>query len=51
MNKKFEVIFLEQAIDFLQSLDVKTRIKIYYNVDKAKLGLDSKLLKKLTGEI
>jgi len=51
MNKKFEVIFLEQAIDFLQSLDLKTRKKIYYNIDKAKLGLDPKLLKKLTGNI
>jgi phage-related protein len=51
MNKKFEVVFLEQAIDFLQSLDLKTRKKIYYNVDKAKLGLDPKLFKKLTGDI
>jgi phage-related protein len=51
MNKRFEVIFLEQAIDFLDSLDLKTREKIYYNVDKAKLGLDPKLFKKLTDEI
>jgi len=51
MNKKFEVIFLEQAIDFLDSLDLKTREKIYYNVDKAKLGLDPKLFKKLTDDI
>jgi phage-related protein len=51
MNKRFEVIFLEQAIDFLDSLDLKTREKIYYNVDKAKLGLDPKLFKKLTDDI
>ena len=51
MNKKFEVIFLEQAIDFLQSLDLKIRKKIYYNVDKAKLGLDPKLFKKLNDDI
>lgn len=51
MNKKFEVVFLEQAIDFLESLDLKTREKIYYNVDKAKLGLDPKLFKKLTDDI
>lgn len=51
MNKKFEVIFLEHAIEFLNSLDLKTREKIYYNVDKAKLGLDPKLFKKLTDEI
>jgi phage-related protein len=51
MNKNFEVVFLEQAIHFLYSLDLKTRKKIYYNVDKAKLGLDPKLFKKLTDDI
>lgn len=51
MSKNFEVILLEQAIDFLQSLDLKTRKKIYYNLDKAKLGLDPKLFKKLTDDI
>jgi len=51
MNKNFEVIFLEHAIEFLESLDIKTRRKIYYNVDKARLGLDPKLFKKLTDEI
>lgn len=51
MNKNFEVVFLEQAIEFLYSLDLKTRKKIYYNVDKAKLGLDPKLFKKLTDDI
>ena len=51
MNKNFEVIFLEQALEFLEELDLKTRQKIYYNIDKAKLGLDPKLFKKLTDEI
>ncbi len=51
MNKNFDVIFLEEALDFLDSLDLKTRAKIYYNIDKAKLGLDPKLFKKLTDEI
>lgn len=45
MDKNFEVIFLEQALEFLEKLDLKARQKIYYNVDKAKLGLDPKLLK------
>jgi phage-related protein len=40
MEKKFEVVFLEQAIDFLENLDEKTRKKIYYNLDKAKLVND-----------
>jgi len=51
MNKNFEVIFLEQALEFLDSLDLKTRRKIYYNIDKAKFGLEPKLFKKLTDEI
>ena len=51
MKQRFEVIFLEEAIDFLESLDLKARKKIYYNIDKAKLGLDPKLFKKLTDDI
>jgi hypothetical protein len=37
MKAKFEVIFLEQAIGFLEKLDDKLRKKIYYNIDKSKL--------------
>lgn len=51
MEKNFEVIFLKEALEFLEKLDLKTRQKIYYNIDKAKLGLDPKLFKKLKGEI
>lgn len=51
MKKRFNVVFLEQAIDFLDGLDLKTREKIYYNIDKAKLGLDPKLFKKLNDDI
>lgn len=51
MGPKFEVIFLEQAIDFMSKLDLKTRKKIYYNLDKAKLENDPKMFKKLTDEI
>lgn len=51
MNPKFQVVFLEQAIDFIETLDLKAKKKIYYNIDKAKLGIDSKLFKKLTDDI
>lgn len=51
MNRKFEVVFLEEAIDFIDSLDIKARKKIYFNVDKAKDVNDPKLFKKLTNEI
>ena len=37
MEKRFEVIFLEQAIDFMSKVDKKAKAKIYYNLDKAKL--------------
>lgn len=51
MNKKFEVILLEEAVGFIDSLDLKARKKIYYNLDKAGYGIDPKLFKKLTDEI
>jgi phage-related protein len=51
MKSKFEVIFLEQAIEFVGKLDKKTRTKIFYNIDKAKLINDPKLFKKLKDEI
>jgi phage-related protein len=43
MNKKFEVVLLEEALSFIDSLDLKTRKKIYYNLDKARYGNDPKL--------
>jgi phage-related protein len=51
MKPKFEVVFLEQAIDFISKLDAKVKKKIYYNLDKAKLDNDPKLFKKLTDDI
>jgi phage-related protein len=51
MEKRFEVVFLEQAMDFMAKVDKKAKSKIYYNLDKAKLGLDQKLFKKLTDDI
>lgn len=51
MKVNFEVIFLEQAIEFVENMDSKSRNKIYYNIDKAKLINDPKLFKKLEGEI
>jgi hypothetical protein len=46
MEKRFEVVFFEQAIDFMSKVDKKAKAKIYYNLDKAKLGLDPKTLQK-----
>lgn len=49
--KKFEVIFLTEARDFLLALDEKSRDKIIFNIDKAKVKNDNELFKKLKGEI
>ncbi|MCB0480400.1 MAG: type II toxin-antitoxin system RelE/ParE family toxin [Flavobacteriales bacterium] len=51
MTKKFDVILLEDALDFIESIDLKTRAKIYYNIDKAREVNDPKIFKKLTHEI
>lgn len=48
MDKKFNVDFLGEAIDFIDELDDKTKEKIYYNIRKAQLVSDSELFKKLT---
>ena len=47
MNKKFNVEFLGEAIDFMELLDNKTREKIYYNARKAQIVNDPELFKKL----
>lgn len=47
MEKKFKVDFLGEAIDFMESLEEKSREKIYYNARKAQIVNDPELLKKL----
>jgi len=51
MVPKFEVIFLEEAINFVENLDEKTRKKIFYNIDKARLLNDPKLFEKIEDDI
>ncbi len=51
MGKKFDVIFLDEAIEFLEEVDEKVREKIVYNIDKASYHNDPKLLKKLNDHI
>jgi len=47
MKKKFNVDFLGEAIDFMESLDEKTREKIYYNLRKSQVVNNPELFKKL----
>lgn len=51
MIEKFKVIFLKEAREFLLTLDEKSRDKIIFNIDKAKLKNDKELFKKLNREI
>lgn len=48
---KFRVTFLEEATEFIDKLDEKTRDKILYNIWKARTTNDKELFKKLQDEI
>jgi phage-related protein len=48
---KFRVEFLEDAKQFLDGLEEKARVKIYYNIWKARITNDKELFKKLQDEI
>ena len=48
---KFRVIFLDEAKEFLDGLDEKTRNKIIYNVWKSRSFNNNELFKKLQDEI
>ena len=47
----FEIRFLEEANEFLASLDKKSAAKVIYNIDLAEQTNDSRLFKKLQDEI
>ncbi|HEY5463964.1 MAG TPA: type II toxin-antitoxin system RelE/ParE family toxin [Hanamia sp.] len=47
----FQVIFLEEADEFIGELDQKAARKVFYNVDLAEQTNNPKLFKKLNGEI
>lgn len=51
MNRRFEIILLEEARSFLRSLEQKHYEKILYNIRKSQIENDAELFKKLTGDI
>ena len=51
MQKRFSVVLLKSAKDFIFGLDLKTQTKIYFVLDKASYVNDPKLFKKLQNEI
>ena len=51
MIKRFSVLFLKSAKDFVEGMDKKTQTKIYYVLDKASFLNDPSIFKKLQDEI
>lgn len=51
MIEKFQVQFLDEAVEFLNNLNAKARAKIYYNIKKAQFVNDKELFNKLNDEI
>ena len=44
---KFDVLYSDETVCFLESLNKKARSKILFNIDKCRYVLDSELFKKL----
>ena len=51
MDKYFEILFLDEAFEFLSSLERKHYEKILYNIRKSQVELDPELFKKLSDDI
>lgn len=51
LKAKFDVIYMEEAIAFLESLPDKTRDKIACNISKSRYFMDKDLFKKLSNDI
>ena len=51
MDKHFEILFLDEAYEFLGGLERKQYEKILYNIRKSQVELDPELFKKLSDDI
>lgn len=51
IKARFDVIYMEEAIEFLESLPDKVKDKIAYNISKSRYFMDKELFKKLTDDI
>jgi phage-related protein len=51
MDELFEILFLDEAFDYLKNLEPKHYEKILYNIRKTQTNQDSELFKKLKDEI
>jgi phage-related protein len=51
IKDRFEIELLDEAREFLRSIDEKARFKLLFNIDKSKKFNDSKVFKKLDNDI
>jgi mRNA-degrading endonuclease RelE of RelBE toxin-antitoxin system len=51
MTKLFEIVFLEEAFNFLKSIDRKHYEKILYNIRKSQTESNPELFKKINDEV
>jgi phage-related protein len=51
LNAKFDVIYMEEALAFLETLPDKVQDKIAYNISKSRYFVDKELFKKLNEDI
>ena len=51
MKRKFSINLLEEAIEFIENLDEKSKVKVLYNLNLATLKNDKNLFKKLNDQI
>ena len=51
ISDRFEIELLEEAREFLLSIDPKARYKLIFNIDKSKKFNDPKVFKKLDNDI
>lgn len=51
LKAKFDIIYMEAAISYLESLPEKVQDKIAYNISKSRYFTDKELFKKLNDNI
>lgn len=47
VKAKFKIVYSDEVIKFLNTLDIKTKNKIAYNLEKSRYIIDKELFKKL----
>ncbi|WP_287211239.1 type II toxin-antitoxin system RelE/ParE family toxin [Muribaculum sp.] len=51
LKAKFDVIYMEEALSYLEALPEKVKYKIAYNISKSRYFIDKELFKKLNDNI